>query len=203
MGRLVAAGRTGDAGLDPNLQRAPDAWDPLSAAEASLAVCEHVLSQMAPGDGKAQTPCAKFDVDQLAEHLCGSVVALGKGVGVDVTPDTDAVLEVRVADIAQPVLEGWRHHGLEGDVTLGPGPFPAEKACGILSMEFLVHAWDFAQATGRDCPTVDGLSTYVLGLSHELIQPSFRDGDNFGPEIDVADDAAPFDRLVAYTGRKP
>lgn len=204
MARLEAAATAGSVELDPNLQQPAEKWDPLTAAEGSLAVCEYVLAQMGSGDGKAQTPCSEYDVDQLAEHLCGSLVSLGACVGVLAAPDMDATLEVRVADLAQLVLEGWRRHGLEGEVTLGPGPFPAETACGILSMEFLVHAWDFAQATGRSVPANHGLSTYVLGLAHGLIRPSFRgEGQGFGEEVPAADAAEPMERLLAFTGRRP
>ena len=35
LGRLVVAGSAGEAGLDPNVRRAAEAWDPLSSAEAS------------------------------------------------------------------------------------------------------------------------------------------------------------------------
>jgi uncharacterized protein (TIGR03086 family) len=202
--RLVALAVDGDAGPDPMWQRPAEAWDPLSSAEASLAICQGVLAQMGSGDGKAQTPCAKYDVEQLAEHLCGSLVALGKAVGVEATPDMDATLEVRVADLGQTVLEGWRRHGLEGEVQLGFGPIATETAAGILSMEFLVHAWDFAQATGRTVPANDGLSTYVLGLGHALIRPSFRGPDSaFAEEIGVDDAAVPMERLLAFTGRQP
>lgn len=204
MARLVAAGKDGSAELDPMLQRPAESWDPLTSAEATLAMCEYVLAQMGPGDGKAQTPCSEYDVDQLAEHLCGSLVSLGGCIGVETAPDMDASLEVRVADLGQQVLEGWRRRGLDGDVTLGPGPFPAEVACGILSMEFLVHAWDFAAATGRTVPGNDGLSTYVLGLAHGLIQPSFRgEGHGFAAEIPAGDGAAPMEQLLCFTGRQP
>jgi uncharacterized protein (TIGR03086 family) len=202
MSRLVAAATEGAAGPDPYWQRPVEDWDPLSSAEASLAACQYVLAQMGPGDGKAQTPCEKYDVEELAEHLCGSLVSLGACVGVQAAPDPDATLEVRVADLGQTVLEGWRRHGLEGDVTLGPGPFPAETACGILSLEFLVHAWDFARATGRTVPANDGLAAYVLGLSHALIQPSFRDSGDFAAEVAANEDAGPLDRLIAHTGRQ-
>jgi uncharacterized protein (TIGR03086 family) len=203
MERLAAAGRDGDAGLDPMQQREAEAWDPLSAAEASLAVCQLVLREMGPSDAKAQTPCARFDVDQLAEHLCGSLVALSGCIGVTVAADQSAPLEPRVADLAQPVLEGWRGRGLDGTVHLGSGDIPASTAAGILSMEFLVHAWDFARATGHQIPASDGLATYVLGLAHNLIQPGLRNGDAFAEEVPVGVDADPMSRLAAYTGREP
>lgn len=114
MERLEVAARDGDAGLDPWLQRDADAWDQLGAAEASLIVCSLALRSIAPGDGKAQTPCAKYDVDQLTGHLAGSLVSLGGCVGVTVTPEEDVEREVRIAELAQPVLEGWRRHRIEG-----------------------------------------------------------------------------------------
>jgi uncharacterized protein (TIGR03086 family) len=204
MERLAVAGREGDAGLEPWVVRDADAWDQLSAAEASLATCSFVLRRMGPGDGKAQTPCAEYDVDQLTEHLVGSLVGLGGCVGVSVTPDEDAEREVRIADLAQPVLEGWRRHGIDGMVTLGHGEIPAEVASRILSMELLIHAWDFARATGQELPPNDGLSTYVLGLAKDgLIQPALRDGNTFGEELVLAPGADPMDQLVAYTGRQP
>ncbi len=204
MERLAAAGREGDAGLEPWAVRPAEAWDQLSAAEASLAMCTLVLRHMQPGDGKAQTPCAKFDVDELTEHLAGSLVSLGGCVGVDVTPDENAEREVRIADLAQPVLEGWRRRGIDGMVTLGHGDIPAEVASRILSMELLVHAWDFARATGQELPANEGLSTYVLALAKDgLIQPALRDGDNFADEVALGADADPMAQLVAYTGRRP
>jgi uncharacterized protein (TIGR03086 family) len=204
MTRLAVAGREGDAGLDPWVVRDADAWDQLSAGEASLATCTFVLRHMGPGDGKAQTPCAKYDVNQLAAHLAGSLVGLGGCVGVEVVPDEDAALEVRIADLAQPVFEAWRRRGIDGTVTLGHGEIPAEVASRILSMELLIHAWDFAQATGLELPPNDGLSTYVLGLAKDgLIQPALRDGDTFGEEVALGAAADPMDQLVAYTGRQP
>lgn len=204
MERLEAVGRNGDVALDPWMVRDATEWDQLSAAEASLAVCTHTLRAMAPGDGKAQTPCAKFDVDQLTAHLAGSLVGLGGCVGVSITPDESAERESRIADLAQPVLEAWRRRGIDGMVTLGHGELPAEVASRILSMELLVHAWDFAHATGHELPRNDGLAAYVLGLARDgLIQPSLRDGDNFAEEVVVGAEADPMAQLVAYTGRTP
>ncbi len=71
-------------------------------------------------------------------------------------------------------------------------------------MELLVHAWDFARATGQELPGNDGLATYVLGLAKDgLIQPALRDGDAFGDEVAVGPDADPMAQLTAYTGRQP
>jgi len=199
--RLVVAARDGSAGPDSWKAPTAESLDQLTAAEASLAICQHVLRDMGPGDGKAQTPCAKYDVDQLVNHLVGSMVALGSAVGVQITPASAGSSEVRVADAAQVLLEGWRRRGLDGTVKLGPGEMPAELASRILTLEFLVHAWDFAQATGQPLPTDEILAAYALEMAHGLIAPKMRDGDRFADEVMVGPDDNAMTRLVAFTGR--
>ena len=53
--RLAAAARDGDAG--PDAWSSPDELDGLSAAEASLAVCQSALRGVAASDGTLPTPC--------------------------------------------------------------------------------------------------------------------------------------------------
>jgi uncharacterized protein (TIGR03086 family) len=198
--RLVAAARHGDAGADE--WAASEPGDPLTAAEASLAVCQAVLRKLRPEDGSAQTPCAKFTVDDLLEHLLGSLRSLGAAGGATVPDAGSGPAEVRVADAAQVTLEAWRKRGLDGTVNLGRSEVPATVVTDILSMEFLVHAWDFAQATDQTITVDDVLSGYVLERGRSLIAPQMRDGDNFAAELEVAPDADNLTRLVAFTGRK-
>ena len=74
---------------------------------------------------------------------------------------------------------------------------------GILSLEFLVHAWDYAKATGREVTAPDALSDYVMGLAKTIITPQGRSNVGFDDPVDVAADAGALDRLIAYTGRQP
>ena len=198
--RLVAAARHGDAGADE--WAASEPGDPLTAAEASLAVCQAVLRKLRPEDGSAQTPCAKFTVDDLLEHLLGSLASLGAAGGATVPHAGSGPAEVRVADAAQVTLEAWRKRGLDGTVNLGRSEVPAAVVTDLLSMEFLVHAWDFARATDQTITVDDALSGYVLERGRSLIAPQMRDGDNFAAELEVAPDADNLTRLVAFTGRK-
>jgi len=68
LGRLVDAGRDGDAGPD-DWAAAPDPIDELSCAEATLAVLQHVLRGLDSSDLTRQTPCSEYTVAQLADHL--------------------------------------------------------------------------------------------------------------------------------------
>ncbi len=198
--RLVAAARNGDAGTDEWAAFA--SGDALTAAEASLAVCQTVLRQLRPGDGSAQTPCAEFNVDKLVEHLVGSLHFLGAAGGVPAPTDQTGTPEVRVANAAQATIEAWRKRGLDGMVNLGQSEVPAGVAVDIILLELLVHAWDFAQAAHQAITVDDALSTYVLERGRLLIAPQMRDGSNFAEEIEVAPEADSLTRLAAFTGRK-
>jgi uncharacterized protein (TIGR03086 family) len=198
--RLVVAARNGDAGPD-EWAASPETMDKLNAAEASLAVCQQVLRGVKATEGTAPTPCAKFTVDDLIEHLLGSLTNLATMAGSDVSIPKAGNIETRVADMAQSTLEVWRRRGTDGMVPFGGGEMPASMAASILSVEFLVHAWDFAQATSQDVVASEALGEYVLGLAQELIAPHLRDGDRFAAEVEIGPDAGAVDRLVAFTGR--
>jgi len=199
MDRLATAGAKGDAGLDD--WALPETLDRLDAAEASLAVCQFVLRNLRPEDATAPTPCAKFAVSDLVDHLVRSVTILGGAAGATIDTPTTASPEARVALAAEPALEAWRRRGLEGTVSLPPGDMPAEIAVNILCVEFLVHAWDFAQASGQTIAVNDRLSSYVLDRAREIITPQVRDGENFAAEVATGPDAGNLERLVAFTGR--
>ena len=74
---------------------------------------------------------------------------------------------------------------------------------GILSLEFLVHAWDFAQATGREVVVAEPVADYVLGVVTKIITPQARGSAGFADPVDTGPDAGALDRLVAFTGRQP
>jgi uncharacterized protein (TIGR03086 family) len=79
---------------------------------------------------------------------------------------------------------------------------PAATALGILSIEFLVHAWDFARATGQRVIVSDELTEHVLGIAHTIITPEVRGGGtSFADAVPVDPGAHVLDRLIAYTGR--
>ena len=116
-------------------------------------------------------------------------------------PAAATALEARVAAAAQPALEAWNARGLENTVKLGRGEMPAASALGILSIEFLVHAWDFAQATGQQVTVPEGLAAFVLDVAGKIITPEVRSSGSFADAVPAGPDAHVMDRLIAFTGR--
>ena len=192
--------------MSSDLRSGPDSppTDELASAEATLAVLQHVLHPIARDELSKSTPCSKYNVLQLTDHLMNSITVLGGAAGAELPErDTDDSVEQQVIAAARPALDAWHRRGLDGAVTIGPNELPARVAVGILSLEFLVHAWDYAAATGHPINVADSVTEYVLGLAHKNITPQGRAAVGFDDPVDVPDDATPLNRLIAFTGRQP
>lgn len=193
--------------MAPDLRPGPDSppTDELDSAEAALRVLQQVLHTIAADDMSRQTPCREFDVTQLTAHLLKSIKGIGDMAAADIpdlSPTGDSV-ERQVITAARPALDAWHHRGLDGSVPFGRGEMPAKDACAILSLELLVHAWDYAGAMGHDVNVAEPVAEYVLGLARRIIKPELRSRAGFDDPIDVAADANAVAKLVAFTGRNP
>jgi uncharacterized protein (TIGR03086 family) len=192
--------------MPPDLRPGPDSppTDELYSAEATLAVLQHVVHTIATDDLGKQTPCSQFDVMRLTEHLLGSITAIGGMVGAQFAePERGDSVERQIVAAARPALDAWHRHGLDGTVPFGGGEMPARGACSILSLEFLVHAWDYAGAVGHEVHAPAPLAEYVLALAHKVIRPELRGRAGFDEPVGVPADAAALDQLIAFTGRNP
>jgi uncharacterized protein (TIGR03086 family) len=178
--------------------------DELASAEATLAVLQQVLHGISSDELSRQTPCREFDVAALTDHLMNSITTIGRAAGAEFPErDRNDSVERQVISAARPALDAWRRLGLDGTVPLGRNEAPATVFAGILSIEFLVHAWDYAKATGRQVHVSDAVSDYVLGLAGTIITPQGRTNVGFDEPIGLPGDAGVFDRLIAFTGRSP
>lgn len=201
--RLVAAGRLGDAGPD-EWANEPQDIDELSSAEATLAILQRVLRSLGVADLAKQTACTEFDVAELVDHLMHSITAIGESA--DASPrarDMNAPLESQVADAAEVVLEAWRRRGVEGMVSLNSNQVPATLPIRILSLEFLLHAWDFARAVDQQVLVSEPVAEFVHGIAGKVITPESRQYAGFADPVATMPDAGAFDRLIAFTGRQP
>jgi uncharacterized protein (TIGR03086 family) len=192
--------------MAPDLRPGPHSppTDELHSAEDTLGVLQRVLHPIAADDLARPTPCREFDVTQLTTHLLKSITALGGMVGAEI-PERDEgdSVERQVVAAARPALDAWHRRGLDGTVPFGKGEMPASGACGILSLEFLVHAWDYARAVGHDVDAPGPLAEYVLGLARRIIRPEQRRSAGFDDPVDVTADAGALAQLIAFTGRDP
>lgn len=192
--------------MSSDLRPGPDSppTDELASAEATLGVLQQIVHMISRDELSNPTPCADYDVAQLTEHLLNSIAVLGGAAGAPAPEgDADDSVEGRIIGAARPALDAWHRRGLDGTVSIGPNELPAALAAGILSIEFLVHAWDYAAATGHDVEVAESVTDYVLKLAGKVITPQGRAHIGFADPVDVPADAPALDRLIAFTGREP
>jgi uncharacterized protein (TIGR03086 family) len=192
--------------MSSDLRPGPDSppTDELASAEAALGALQHVLHPISRDELSKSTPCSKYDVMALTDHLLTSITLLGGAAGAQLPErDSEDSVERQVVGAARPALDAWHRRGLDGTVTLGPNELPATFAASILTLEFLVHGWDYAAATKHPMNVPESLADYTLGLAKKVINPQTRAAVGFDDPVVVPDDAPALDQLIAYTGRNP
>jgi uncharacterized protein (TIGR03086 family) len=88
-------------------------------------------------------------------------------------------------------------------IAFGGRTLPAHLALGILSLELLVHGWDFAVALDRPFDVPDAYAVHILGRAHPTLNAESRVNAGFDPPVPVPPDASALDQLIAFTGRDP
>ncbi len=68
--------------------------------------------------------------------------------------------------------------------------------------DVFMHTWDLARATGQD-DTLDPERCAVMLAGMEPIEDAMRGSGQYGPRVEVPDDADVQTRLLGFIGRDP
>jgi uncharacterized protein (TIGR03086 family) len=168
--------------------------------ESVLDETEATIAAVRPGQEHLPTPCPDFDVARVVDHLVGWANSFAARLtGGSVTGDpNDYRVGVKPAtefhQAAQEIVGAYREGGEQAQ----------KLPVGFLIMEFLVHGWDLATATGSSVRFRPAAADLGLATGRQMLQPEYRGpGKTFGYEVEVSDAAGPVDRLVAFMGRDP
>jgi uncharacterized protein (TIGR03086 family) len=170
---------------------------------------EAVLAGAAPGTWEASSPCAGWCAAEVAGHVIGdlrAVEAFAAGRYED-----GAAADPRSAAGDDP-MAAWRAARTDMMASLDPSALarPVPLPWGTMTlgaflerypMEFLVHTWDLAQATGQAVRLDPGLVRDALAPARQFA-PIARASGLVGPECNVAEDADDLTRLLAILGRR-
>ncbi len=145
--------------------------DEFTSAEEALVVISEVVQTIDPDGLHRRTPCPDFDVKALIDHVVDTISRLGAAAGIETpAPNGDSIAQ-RIQQLTQPILAGWRRRGLTDDIVFSGRTLPAHLALGVLSLELLVHGWDFAVALHRALHASDAHAAHVLGLARQTLTP--------------------------------
>jgi uncharacterized protein (TIGR03086 family) len=191
------------------------ATDPVLMLSRAIDQAGGVVAGLDRDQASLPTPCRSWTVGQLVDHLMldlrhFTITARGGTPDWSETPPPagdDWAGQFREG--ADELLAAWRAAGpLDGMRTMpGMGEVPARFPVDMQISELAVHAWDLVRATDQKVELDPEVAETALAWMRTALVPSFRgteaEGKSFGPEVEVADDAPPYDRLVAFAGRNP
>ena len=154
----------------------------------------------APVEGWAARDVVRHLVEWFPEFLAGGAdVHLSAGPSVDDEPagawhhlqrEVQALLDDPA--MAERVLSN-RHIG---DVAL------PQAVSRFFTADVFMHTWDLARATGQD-DTLDPLRCADMLAGMEPIEELMRQSGQYGPRVEVAEDADEQSRLLGFIGRDP
>ncbi|MEU4839208.1 TIGR03086 family metal-binding protein [Nocardia testacea] len=194
---------------DITAQLAPVWREVLSSAHDAL---REVIARVDADQWQLATPCADWNVAQVAEHAAGDqrafAAALGVGAGPAYDPfsPTGTIADGPVALVTVALEETATAWSTVTDDTesvptpLPFGPLPTPVAAVLCALDAAVHAWDIAVATGQESPLTDELSAPILAAAQGRIEP-LRDWGAYGPIVEG--EGSSTDRLLRYLGRRP
>ncbi len=185
--------------------------DVRTQATTAVDVLTPIVHATTAADLSKPTPCSKWTVRDLINHLVGGgqMFAAGlRGEAVDASAaPTDLVGDDPIGAYDRAVAAFTAALGNADDLTQPVSlPFatvPAEMALRIAAADLLVHTWDLASATGQRFDPPNDFVAAVDPFFREFVRPEFRDGDTFAAEVDPSPDAGALERLVAFAGRQP
>jgi uncharacterized protein (TIGR03086 family) len=185
--------------------------DPRALFVRALDQTQQLVDTTGPDDLVLPTPCDEYDVRTLLGHLLTVVARIDLALnGGD--PLTIPVVTTGVDDVPA----AWKERRVALDATLADdavlgrtcrlpwGTLPGAAAIAAYTGELTTHSWDLAKATGRLDELDDALATQVLPMVRQFVPAEQRGGHvPFAPVVPVADDAAPYDQLAGWQGRRP
>ncbi|WP_405544483.1 TIGR03086 family metal-binding protein [Streptomyces phaeochromogenes] len=185
--------------------------DEIELLSGVLSKTGDLIEGVEPGRLGAPTPCEEYDVETLVNHLVGWLLlfeARCHGRAYDADParyrsGADPAGEFRAA--AAGLVAGWQKYGFDREVGVtGDAQLPAAMVLNMTLMEFTVHGWDLAVATGQPVPFTEEEAAEILTRAEATLPPQYRgEGMSFGDIVPVAEDAPAADRLAGFLGRDP
>lgn len=170
-----------------------------------------------PADLARPTPCERFDVAALRDHVLGWLrffaAALADPDARAPRPDPDAF---RAGAAGPPLADDVREAsgtilaalagGVGGrQVVLAASRMDGDAALAMILGEYVLHGWDLARGLGRPWSPPPAACEAALQFFEGMILPAYRVGEGsfFGPEVPVPAGADALERLLGFAGRDP
>ncbi len=182
---------------------------PAQLYEQAVRNTRKIFAGVKPDQLSNPTPCEKWNVRELMEHITGGIAMTAHSF--DVSRLTNAEHQATKAGITLAQYDAAmsralacivKHGNLEKLVRTPMGEMPGGNFLMVLFMDNLTHGWDLAKATGQDTH----LPSHLVDACYENFAPGFADLSKtgaFAPPVTVPPAADKQAKLLAGLGRRP
>ena len=198
---LIAIGRDREAAV----RALGGTVDGVQQLDQIAPILGEIVGNITEADLTRPTPCAKFAVADVLEHMIGGASAFApgfRGDGMDPNPPTEGDVFARWNAAMATLIAAVHTDGAQDNKISSPfGEVTGAYFARYVALDGITHAWDLAVATGQSFDPPAGLVEEIDAFARELLGPDLRDGDTFAPATEPPVEATPIERLVAFTGR--
>ena len=167
-----------------------------------------VADGVRPDQWDGPSPVAEWTARDVVRHLVEWFPPfLSSGAGIDLPPgpsvDDDPAGSWR--SLYDAVLALLEDPASEQKVLSNPhiGEVPLPQAVSqFFTGDVFMHTWDLARATGQD-DTMDPARCVAMLAGMEAYEDAMRGSGQYGPRVEVPDDADPQTKVLGFVGRDP
>jgi uncharacterized protein (TIGR03086 family) len=156
-------------------------------------------------DWDVPTPVDGWAAHDVVDHLVTWLTGLLSSHGVELagTPDGGPVArwEAHVAGV-QTLLDDPASRDRAVQDPHFPEMSLTQMVDRLYTTDVFMHTWDLARATGQD-ETLNAEHCAELYAGMLPLDEMLRASGQYGPRVDVPEDASAQDKLVAFIGRDP
>ncbi len=175
----------------------------------SAVIWTHSCLQLArTSDLSLPTPCTRWDLGQLLEHMEDSLTALGEAADLGRVrvsqrrehEDTDRVID-RIVQRACATRAAWQRRLTSAPISVGDLALGRDTTAMVGALEIAVHGWDVAQVVGGPQRIPEDLAARLYDVARAVVTPDER-GFRFAAPVPVAATAPMSTLLLAHLGRR-
>ncbi|GAA1958429.1 TIGR03086 family metal-binding protein [Catenulispora subtropica] len=182
--------------------------------DASHRALRTVIGALTEDDLTRPTPCTDWTVTQVLRHAAGDQLAfaafLDGGPGPDANPFTPSATPPQdpkafLEESLNRSATAWTAVAPDTEevaVPVPPNKLSARVGAGACALDAAVHAWDIAMAVGRPSPLTPDLSTELLDVARQIVEP-LRQFGAYATELPGQDGDDAEAELLRYLGRDP
>lgn len=161
-----------------------------------------------PANWDNESPVPEWTARDVVRHLVEwfpSFLEQGAGISLPAGPSVDddpVAAWTTMSDGVQALLDDPASaEQVLSNPHLGEVPIP-EAVSRFFTADVFMHTWDLARATGQDDNLDPERCTAMLDGMLPL-DGMLRASGQYGPRVEVPDDADPVTKLMAFVGRDP